>query len=200
MPNLPIEAQYTTGRTLHVIRHNPDGTVWNEQAQAWEAYDSSHWAQYAIPMTEQSGSCYYRADQTIPDLDVNTTDAVYERISPTPTLPSSPGGDVPLGTGQSQGANIMTISESALAPSNLSKSSETMEQGTVQAGSNTTTQIVTDLGSSVTDAYRGRVVIFTSGTLNRVAAIITSFDTGTKILGFTAIPSAPSVNDTFVVV
>lgn len=200
MTNLPIEAQYTTGRTLHCVRHNPDGTVWNVTNQAWEVYDDDNWADYAIALTEQAGSCYYRAAQTIPDLDVNTTDALYERISPTPTLPSAAGGDIPLGTGQSQGANVVTISESMVASSNLSKSAITMEQGEVQTGSNTTEEMVTDLTSAIADAYRGRVVIFTSGDLIRVAAVIKTYDEATKVLGFTTLPEAPTPGDTFIVV
>jgi len=200
MPNLPIEAQYTTGRTLHVVRHNPDGRVWNANSGAWEAYNSSNWADYAIPMTEQAGSCYYRAAQTIPDLDVNTTDALYERISPTPTLPSSAGGDIPLGTGQSQGANVVTIAEEFEAAENLSLSALTMEQGSVQAGAITTQSFISDLGSGVVDAYRGRVILFTNGTLFRASAIIIAFDPDTKLLTFTTLPGVPAQDDTFIVV
>lgn len=200
-PNLPIEAQYTPGRNLHVVRHNPDGKVWNVTDQEWQVYDNTKWSEYAITMTEQTGSGYYRVGQTIPDLDVNTTDAVYERISPTPTLPSDSGGDVLLGMGQSQGANVMTISESFEAASNLSFSAGSMEQGTVVDDvDNSVSQVKTDLTSTLEDAYRGRVIIFTSGDLIRVAAIIKSFDPDTGILGFTDIPQEPTADDTFIVV
>ncbi len=197
MSDKPIEALSFTGRTLYVVRHNPDGTVWNANTEAWEVYNASNWTSYAIAMTEQAGSGYYRAAQTIADLDVLTTDCVYIQIGPSPDL----GTDTPgVGIGQSQGSDVFSIGGSVLGANNLAQSAISMEQGIVQAGSNTVAQIVADLDSAEVDAYRGRVVIFTSGDDARVAAIIKSFDPITKILGFTEIPAVPAVDDTFIVV
>lgn len=199
--NQPITAQYTTGRALHVLRQDPNTMkFWNTDSVAWEDYNSANWADYAIPLTEYTGSCIYQAAQTITGLAVNTIDYLYERISPVATLPSLAGGDIFIGSGQSQGSNMVAINGFVAAAENLGESSKTVEQGIVQAGSNTTTQIVTDLSGATNNLYTGRVLIFTSGAMKRATGIIKTYDAGTKILTFTAIPTAPTPGDTFLVV
>lgn len=196
MSYLPTEALTFSGRTIYMVLHNPDGKVWNKDSAAWEAYVDADWVHYAVPMTEQGASGYYRAAVPMSVLDVNPTSAIYQQNGVQPDLSDVPG----IGLGQAQGANIFSLDGSVVASQNLSKSTVSMEQGTVQSGSNTTGQIVSDLTGATNNIYRGRVIVFTSGAMKSAAAIIKSYDAGTKILTFTDIPTAPTPGDTFVVV
>ncbi len=130
-------------------------------------------------------------------LDVLPTEISYQQAGPSPALPD----DLPpISIGQSQGSNVDAINASVLAAQNLQASSETMETAVVQAGTNTTTQVKTNLTGATDALYRGRVVIFASGAMNKAAAIITGFNASTGVLTFTAIPTAPSPGDDLIVV
>lgn len=196
----PIEAQYTTGYNLHVVRHNPDGTVWSVDNQQWEAYNSANWASYCAALTEQAGSGYYRLANNIPDLDVLTTDAMYQRINSLPTLPSQPNGDVLLGLGQSQGMDAFTIGGSKMAADNIGISGAGMFPGAVVAdGGNSATQVKTDLAETVTNLFNGRVIVFITGTYKGASGVIKAYNGSTKIMTFTALAGIPSTNDQFIV-
>ncbi len=195
MADSPIETGYTTGQTVYVVRHNPDGTVWNTDSQAWEAYNSSHWTDYAIELAEQTGSGYYRAAQTIPNLDVLTTDVLYNQAGGAPAL-----GDTLIGIGQSQGTNLFALNSSVASAANLQKSAGSMLPGTVQSGSNTTAQIVSNLTGATNNLYNGRVIIFLTGNAAGSAAIATGYNHTNHILTFTTVAIAPTAGDTFIIV
>lgn len=197
----PMQAQYATGRIVYVVIQAPDGTFWNTDSEAFEVYNSAHWSDYAVSLSEFSGSGIYRGVYPIDDVEVITTEFLYDQgTNPTPTLPSASGGDTIIGADQTQGANVFSIDSSVIAAANLSKSAGSMETGIVQSGANTINQVVTDLDGAVTNNYNGRVVIFTSGGVNKAAAIITGFNTSTKILTFTTLPDAPEPADELIVV
>lgn len=96
-------------------------------------------------------------------------------------------------------ADGVGIAGSTSAATKLAASAAGIVSGTVQTGSSTT-NIKTDLTDTQNDHYNGRVIVFTSGTQNRVAATINDYDGATKSLSISAIPSAPSNGDTFVIV
>ena len=50
-----------SGLTLYTVIHNSTGQLWNTSGQAFEAYNSAHWANYVISLTEQSPTAYYFA-------------------------------------------------------------------------------------------------------------------------------------------
>ena len=193
---LPIEVLYpVSGANLYSIRHNPDGTVFNNNTLAWEAYNSSNWAQYAIALTEQSGSFYYRAAPPTASTDVIATDCIYVRAGATPAL-----GDIPIGSAQTSGSNIFSINGEVLPATKMGKAAGTEVTGAAISGTLTTKAMSTDLTNALTNAYVGRSIVWTSGSLTGVAAGIVSYNGTTKVIGFTAVPTAPSVGDTFVIV
>jgi hypothetical protein len=58
----------------------------------------------------------------------------------------------------------------------------------------------TGLTQTFTDFWAGRRIIFTSGNLSGCAATITAFTPATDTLTFSAVPTAPAQNDTYVIV
>jgi len=97
-------------------------------------------------------------------------------------------------------ANVLVLNGDAIAAANLAKSASVIYQGTVTGAATTTTLIDSGLTQSATDFWKGRVIIFTTGSLKYEATDITAFDPATHKLTFTALTSAPSTGDTYVIV
>jgi hypothetical protein len=194
-----VMTTFFTGRTLFFIEWDPiNDLFWNKTGQVWETYDEGNLDDYVFSLTEKGTSGIYVADYPIPNLDILSTEIIYEQHGVQPNL----SVDTPaIGLGQSQGSNIAAVSNDTESSENLSLSAKTMEQGEVQASPAPTDQaIATDLTSSVDNAYAGRVIIFTSGDSFRVSAIVKSYNAGTKLLTFTKIQQAPDDLDTFIIV
>jgi hypothetical protein len=98
-------------------------------------------------------------------------------------------------------SNVQQISGDSTAATNLSLGAEQLIFGYCITGTLSTTQATTSLGSANTDQYKGRTIIFTSGTNTHVTTTITGFD-GTNKLTFTALPTgaAPANGDNFIIV
>ncbi len=107
-------------------------------------------------------------------------------------------------SGGNMKADVLAISTSTNAADNLKASAETIILGTVGATDLTTTTCST--GISLTDAEQlnGRIIIFRSDTttagLRYQATDITGFVVANGVLTFTAITTAPSAGDTFIIV
>lgn len=56
-----IECISRTGQTLYSVVHNNSGQLWNTSGLAFENYNSAHWSNYVISLTEQSPTGYYMA-------------------------------------------------------------------------------------------------------------------------------------------
>lgn len=56
-----IECISATGQTLYSVIHNGSGQIWTTTGQTFENYNSAHWSNYVISLTEQSPSGYYTA-------------------------------------------------------------------------------------------------------------------------------------------
>lgn len=193
---LPIEVLYpVSSANLYAIRHNPDGTVFNVTDDEWQAYDQTKWEDYAISLTEQAGSFYYRATPPDASTDVIATDCIYVRAGATPAL-----GDIPIGSAQTSGVNVFSINGDVLPATKMGKSAGTEVTGAAISGTLTTKAMSTDLTNALTNAYVGRSIVWTSGSLTGVAAGIVSYNGTTKVIGFTAVPTAPSPGDEFVIV
>ena len=191
----PIETGYITGRTIYVVIHY-NGQVWNTGTNLFENYNSAHWANYAISLNEQSGSGYYSASYPS-QIAAGTlsTEVIYQQTGGSPAL-----GDTIIGLGASQGVNMMQVAYDQNAVLNFQKSASTIVQATAVTGTLSTTQMTTNLTVAVNDFYVGRIIIWTSGSLQNQATNITAYDGATKKLTFTAVTSAPANNDTFVIV
>lgn len=192
----PIQMDYSTGKTCYAVAVHPDNRILNVVTKAWVAYNQPDEANYVMPFTEIF-PCVYVAQYPngfVPD--VLPSEFFYQQAGGSPNFTN----DTPIGSGTSQGANIAAINAAVLSAKNLAASAGSMETGAVVAGSNSITQIVTNLAESQTDLYNGRVVLFTSGNASKSVGIITAYDGATKILTFTAIATAPTVDDEFVIV
>lgn len=96
-------------------------------------------------------------------------------------------------------ADVTAISTSTIAADNLEKSTLQIIPGSCE-GTPTTTVIQTDLADAGDDVYIGRTVIFTSGAAINEATDITDYTGATGTLTVTALASAPSASDTFIVI
>lgn len=102
-------------------------------------------------------------------------------------------------------ANIEAVNNDTAAADSLARSAATIVRGTVDAGASTTSIPTSSLApaASVADQFKGRIVIFDKDTstaaLRGQATDITASD-GAGTLTVTALTTAPSSGDTFVIV
>lgn len=97
-------------------------------------------------------------------------------------------------------SDAVAISGSTDAADKLEEHATSVVLGTASGTPTTTVIAASDLPSSTNDFYNGRIIVFTSGSLAGQATDITDYNGGTKEMTVTALTSAPSASDTFVVV
>ncbi len=194
----PIEVAYQTGATLYAIIHNKEGTVWNSLNLNFEVYDSSHWSQYAIALTEQAGSGYYHVDYPSDIGHALTTECIYSQVGGSPDISDAQPG--PIGIGQAQGVDIAAVAHDETAASNMQVNLEQLQQGSTTSSALSRTQASTNLTSSVSNLYSGRLLIFTTGALRQEVTTITGYNGSTKVLSFNSLTSAPSAGDGFLII
>jgi hypothetical protein len=195
----PIETVFSSGVTLYAVIHHTDGTVWNNVNLAYEAYNAAHWANYAIPLTEQGASGYFRG--TFPAGaagDFLTTEVVYLQAGGTPATIDAPA----TGVGQSQGVDVASIKNSVLAAQNLRLSALSMVPFAIVAtGTTTAMKLFTDLTDAGINIFQGRYVIVTSGALLHSVANIASYNQTEKSLTLAgALPGVPALGVTLIII
>ncbi|MES2155454.1 MAG: hypothetical protein V4510_10000 [bacterium] len=194
----PIETTGATGLSLYAVSHHPDGRVWNTTLNSglggWEAYNGGHWAQYAIALTEQGTSGYYRGTYPAAISGVLTSEVIY--ANGTPTL-----GDAPYaGPAQSQGANVAAVAGDAAVPAKMQASLSSMVLGAVIAGTLEAAAFTTDVTNSNVNAYAGRSLYFTTGDLAGQGSTITGYDPDSGTITVAgAFTGAPSADDVFII-
>lgn len=197
--NAPIQSLYQTGQNLYAILINPvDGTVYNTVTPGWEAYNAGHWASYAVPLTEYAGSGYYRASYPIVVPTVLSTEAIYVRAGGSPVLGDAPATNL----GQSQGVNVGAAANSWQGGQNFGAAVGSQQIGAVFGTPPSPTLITTNLTSNQLNAYAGRAIIMTSGTLIQQASFITAYDGVLFTLTINGFPSGstPANGDTFIII
>lgn len=194
--SIPIEVAYNSGATLYAIIHHPDGRTWNNLSQIFEAYNSAHWAQYAVPVTEQGASGYYRGVYPAAISGVLTTELIYVQGGGSPAI-----SDVPsIGVGQSQGQNIGALAGDAVAAANQAKACGSMITAAAISGTLTNVQMTTNLPDTTDDVYIGRIIVWTSGALLRQVANVTAYQGSARKLTYSPVNGVPGIGDTFVIV
>lgn len=108
-------------------------------------------------------------------------------------MPTGPGAGLP-------DVNLVRLNNSNSSLLNIERSASVIWRGAVTGATTTTTLIDTSLTQSATDFWKGRIVIFTSGTLAYQASDITAFDPATDKITFTAMTAASAGADTYVIV
>lgn len=202
MPDLfPLEVAYQSGQHLYVVISDTIGgdAVWRTDTKVFESYNPSNWASYAIALTEQGVTGYYRGVYP-PEIyaaigSIMTTERPYVRGGGSPVAGDSPAAQ-PF---HSQGANIAGIGGDTVVPSTLQRALKGEAIGKA-AGSPTTSQIPTDLGTSQANAYQGRAVVFTTGAAAGCAGRIIAYAVSGGVLTLAApLAVAPSADDEFVI-
>ncbi len=96
--------------------------------------------------------------------------------------------------------DVEAVNASTTAAANLALSAGVMIAGAAFTGTLSTTQMTTNLTEATNDHYKGRIIIWTSGTLLGQATDITAYLGSTKMFTYTATTEAPLNGDTFIVV
>ena len=96
-------------------------------------------------------------------------------------------------------SDALALDGSTTAATNLKQSATVIYVGSVTGAATTTTLIDSALTQADTDFWKGRIIIFLTGTLKFQATNIAAFDPATDKLTFTALTQAPSGADTYVV-
>lgn len=199
----PLEVVFQTGFTLYaVIRGVVGGVakVWNPTllsgAGDWQVFNGANWAQYAIPLTEQSTTGYYSAAYPVNITGVLTSETFYQQAGGSPVLTDAPGA----GLTRTQGQNVAAIGGDADMPATLQQALVSEQRGVVAAGA-TPSVIPTDLANAQANAYAGRSIVFTSGDAFQCAGRIIAYAVTDGVLTLAApLPVAPDEDSTFVIV
>ena len=197
----PLQVLAQIGTNVYAIVRSVVGGVrkyWNPTlntgAGGWEVYNSAHWAQYAIALTEDAGSGYYAANYPANISGVLTTEAYYSTAT-TPTL-----GDAPIAPlSQSQGDNVASIGGDATVAATLQQALFS-EQMSAAAGVPTASVIPTNLANAQVNAFAGRSIIFTSGAAFQCAGRIVGYNPVNGVLTLAApLAAVPAASDTFII-
>jgi hypothetical protein len=194
-----IEALFTSGSTLYaVIRNRLTGQVWNNSTPGFEVFNSAHWSQYAIALTEQSPTGYYTATRPAGLAGALVSESIYQQGGGSPATSDSPATNLAY----SAGDNVAAVSgDPAIAPSNLQAALSTEAQGTVASGTISASSFPTSLTDTLLNLYQGRILLMTSGAAYKSAAVIAGYNpTNGVITLLGGLAAAPSPGDSFVIV
>lgn len=97
-------------------------------------------------------------------------------------------------------SNVVQLNSVTASATNLERSASVIYRGSVTGAASTTTLIDSSLTQASNDHWKGRIVIFTSGSLQYQATDITAFTASTHQLTFSALTGSPSAADTYVIV
>lgn len=192
----PIESSSPTGATIYAIIHHPDGRVWNTDSEAWEAFNPAHWTDYAIALTEQGASGYYRANYPAGIVGILTTEATYNQAGGSPAIGDAP----PMGLAQTQGVNISAVDADSEASVRFRKSLTTLIPGAVITGTLEAAAFSTDITDYPLNAFLGRSLYFDTGDLAGQGSSITGYDPDTGIITVAGpFTGAPAADDIFII-
>lgn len=193
-----IETYFNVGATLYVFAHNRlTGQAWNNNTLVWENWNIAHWTQYAIPLTEQTGSGYYTAPRPVGLAGYLVSETIYQQVGGSPASGDAP----PQGLIRSAGDNVLAISGDALsAPTNLQSVLKSQTQGAVISGTITVSSIPTNLTETIVGAYQGRVLYMLTGSAAGMAALIANYSPTNGLLTLSGgLAVAPSAADLFII-
>lgn len=97
-------------------------------------------------------------------------------------------------------SDSLAINGSTAAASNQANACLVNFVGSVTGAATTTTLIDSTLTQADTDFWKGRIVIFLTGNQKFQATDILNFDTVNHKLTFTAVTTAPALNDTYIII
>ena len=173
------------------------GQVWNNNTHAFENWNSANWAQYAIALTEKTGSGYYTAAIPAGVSGALVSDVLYLQAGGSPASSDAP----PQSLGHSIGDNVAAISgDAAAAPTNLEAALTTETQGAA-AGVPTTSVIPTNLANTTAGAYQGLTMRFINGAAAGMAGLIANYAVASGVITLAGgLAVAPAAGDLFIIV
>jgi hypothetical protein len=191
-----IEFGSAVSGTYYAVRRNRfNGQVWNTNTVAYENFNASNWANYAIALTQQGVTGYYVAAAPSDPVGTISSDVIYKQAGGSPAT-----SDTFQTITHNAGENVQQIAGSGGAPVLLAASVNTEVQGTVQTGSISTSSFTSSLSAALASAYVGRTCVFMTGVLAGVATPILGYTPTNGVLSVSTLPSAPSNGDTFVII
>lgn len=198
----PIVTTYAKGRGLYAIWFHPALGFFNWTLMAWENYNAGHWSDYVILLNDAHTLGIYSGTPGVVVLTIIPFDILFERqFSGDPlTLQAPDPSDLPIGNGQSQGVNVVSINQIVAAAVQMALSSQTIVTGAAIPGVLTVNQMTTNLTAVLTGSFVGRSILWTAGNLANSGARIEGYDGVTKKLIYSAVPVAPAPGDPFVIV
>lgn len=115
-------------------------------------------------------------------------------------MPASAGQTATVDSSGNVYADVKKLNSVAASAANLEKSASVMFRGTATGTTSSTTLIDSTLTQAATDHWKGRIIIFTSGTLLYQASDITAFDASLHKITFSAMTGAASGGDSYVII
>lgn len=225
MANEIFLAYGEAGKNLYalVFKANDPRQVWN--VSAFENYATANRDAYDVPLTETPASSrQYYANFPTAIAAGKYAVLIYLRAGAAPAESDALKGIDPLLEWTGTAVDLVLVSTRAATGAAMAltdaavdavwnelrsghttlgtfgESFDGIEAGAAVAGTLSTTQMTTDLTEATTDHYKGRSIIWITGTLKRQASDVTSYDGATKKLVFSAVTEAPLVGDRFVLV
>jgi hypothetical protein len=215
-----IEAFTESSLVLYAMLRNAAGQAWNTNSSTWEAWNAANWAEYAITLTEDTQSGFYKALIPPAISAQRLTLLIYRQVGGSPASSDEKYGN---STGIYDGSNwevgwqttartltsmvgvagvdVQSINGVAASAQKLAISANTIVTGIAVAGTLTVSQMTTNLNFTIAKLLFGRAIYFTSGNLvGRAAAIADYVVAGGKITFFAPLPQAPQANDTFMII
>lgn len=203
----PIITTYTKNRGLYAMRMHPDRTRFVKVTDsALHTFNSSQYADFVIGLSDPYNLGVYGGVPPTMALDFKPVDVIFERQFVDDgmgglTLQAATFGDPAVGNADTtEGVDLFSIRGGFAAAVNLAASAGTIVVGAAITGTLTDTQMTTNLTDVLDTLYTGRVIIFTSGNLKNMAAVVIGYDATTKKLTYAKLPVAPVNGDGFVIV
>jgi len=198
MANPILECINLSGKTIYAFLVNRlNGQVWNTNSSAFEAFNASNWADYAVALAEFTGSGYYWAARPTGVATYLVSDVFFVQAGGSPASGDAPAFIV----SHNEGENVAAINaDPAAAPQNLAAALGSEVQGAVASGTISNTSFPTNLTGASDNLYVGRLCYFLTGSLAKSYGTIQAYDHSTAVLTVTALIAAPAVGDTFIIV
>lgn len=197
MTNPVIECVQATALNIYALLKNRiTGQTWNANSNAWDTFNPSNWTNYAIALTEDSGSGYYQAVRPVGVAGSLVSDVFYVRAGGSPATSDAP----PFSLLHGEGENVAAIdADPAVAPQNLAAALGASIQGAVVAGTLTNTAFPTNITGLANNLIVGRTLTFLTGANAKQSVVVLSYNGSSGVIGVSPLVGAPSVADTFIV-
>lgn len=195
MALLPIKVLYQTGQAIYAFRLKGVDQVWNTITLAYETFNPSNWANYAIALAELGASGIYTAAYPVSMDEDPTYEVFFPRAGGSPAPGDAPGFTI----AESQGQSVSAIKGSGPAAANLGDAVESEQRGAV-VGTILASSLVSDATGLAPDLFINRQLVFISGTSFKSVGRIIGYATDGTITVAAPWAVVPVAGDKFLVI